>query len=97
MLGLGGAAFCSTLFTVLRTVSACSVPTDIIADSTFAMISVAGIFVGVTAKFNPFFSRVFSASLSVLEDRLITQFFWSTCVVIDLFAASFSRRSFSNF
>ena len=62
------------------------------------MISVAGMFVGVTAKFNPFFSRVVCASLSVLEDKLITQFVWSMlCAVVDLLAASFSRRSFSNF
>ena len=32
------------------------------------MISVAGIFAGVTAKFSPFFSRAFSASLRDLEE-----------------------------
>jgi len=43
------------------------------AVSTFAIISVAGMLVGVTAaKFSPFLSRVVSASLSALEDRLMT-------------------------
>ena len=42
------------------------------------MISVAGIFAGVTAKFSPFFSRAFSASLRDLEDKLITQLVLST-------------------
>ena len=46
--------------------------------STFAIISVVLMLVGVTAKFSPFLSRVVSASLSVLEDRLMTQFAWST-------------------
>ena len=48
------------------------------AVSTFAIISVARMLVGVTAKFSPFFSRVVSASLSVLEDRLMSQFVRST-------------------
>ena len=42
------------------------------------MISVAGIFAGVTAKFSPFFSRAFSASIRDLEDKLITQLVLST-------------------
>ena len=37
------------------------------------MISVAGVFAGVTAKFSPFFSRAFSVSLRDLEDKLTTQ------------------------
>ena len=98
MLGLSGTAFWSTLFTVLRTVSACSASSGLMAVSTFAIISVAGMLVGVTAKFSPFLSRVVSASLSVLEDRLMTQFVWSTLgVEVDLLAAFCSRRSFSNF
>ena len=72
MLGLGSTAFWSTLFTVLRTVSACSASSGLMAVSTFAIISVAGMLVGVTAKFSPFLSRVVSASLSTLEDRLMT-------------------------
>ena len=73
MLGLSGTAFWSTLFTVLRTVSACSASSGLMAVSTFAIISVAGMLVGVTAaKFSPFLSRVVSASLSALEDRLMT-------------------------
>ena len=98
MLGLGGTAFWSTLFTALRTVSACSVSSGLMVVSTFAVISVVLMLVGVTAKFSPFLSRVVSASLSVLEDRLMTQFVWSTLgVEVDLLAAFCSRRSFSNF
>ena len=37
------------------------------ADSTFATISVAGMLVGVTAKFNPFSSNDTSASLRYQE------------------------------
>ena len=40
MLGLSGTAFWSTLFTVLRTVSACSASSGLMAVSTFAIISV---------------------------------------------------------
>ena len=43
--------------------SARSASSDLTADSTLAVISVAGMFVGVTAKFRPFFNRVSSASL----------------------------------
>ena len=68
MLDFGGSAFWSMLFTFLRTVSACSALSGLIADSTVAMISVAGMLVGVMAKFNPFLRSVVSASLSVLED-----------------------------
>ena len=65
--------------------------------STFAIISVVLMLVGVTAKFSPFLSRVVSASLSVLEDQLMTQFAWSTLgVEVNLLAAFCSRRSFSN-
>ena len=68
------------------------------AVSTFAIISVARMLVGVTAKFSPFFSRVVSATLSVLEDRLMSQFVRSTLgVEVDSLAAFFSRRSSSNF
>ena len=68
------------------------------AVSTFAIISVARMLVGITAKFSPFLSGVVSASLSVLEDRLMSQFFWSTLgVEVDSLAALCSRRSSSNF
>ena len=39
------------------------------ADSTLAIISVVGMFSGVTAKFRPFFSRAISVSLRDLEDK----------------------------
>ena len=62
------------------------------------MISVAGIFAGVTAKFSPFFSRAFSASLRDLEDKLTTQLALSTYgVSTGDTVACFSRMSFSNF
>ena len=65
--------------------------------STFAIISVVLMLVGVTAKFSPFLSRVVSASLSVLEDQLMTQFAWSTLgVEVNLLAAFCSGKSFSN-
>ena len=68
------------------------------AVSTFAFISVARMLVGVTAKFSPLLSSVVSASLSVLEDRLMSQFVWSTLdVEVDSLAAFCSRRSSSNF
>ena len=68
------------------------------AVSTFAIISVGRMLVGITAKFSPFLSGVVSASLSVLEDRLMSQFFWSTLgVEVDSLAAFCSRRSSSNF
>ena len=55
------------------------------AVSTFTIISVARMLVGIMVKFSPFLSRVVSALLSVLEDRLTTQFVWSTLgVEVDL-------------
>ena len=51
---------------------------DTVNSSSNMMISVAGIFAGVTVKFSPFFSRAFSASLRDLEDKLITQLVLST-------------------
>ena len=70
----------------------------LMAVSTFAIISVAGMLVGVTTKFGPFLNRMDSASLSVLEDRLMTQFVWSTLgVEVDSLAAFCSRRSFLEF
>lgn len=50
-------------FTVRLMVSACSESSVLIADSTLVTISVAGMFDGVIAKFNPFFSNDTSASL----------------------------------
>ena len=55
------------------------------AVSSFTIISVARMLVGIMVKFSPFLSRVVSALLSVLEDRLTTQFVWSTLgVEVDL-------------
>jgi len=65
------------------------------ADSTLAMISVAGTLVGVTAKFRPFFSKDISASLRALDDRLLTDFVLSAKVVGEA-EDCFSRKSFSN-
>ena len=57
----------------------------LMAVSTFTIISVARMLVGIMVKFSPFLSRVVSALLSVLEDRLTTQFVWSTLgVEVDL-------------
>ena len=57
----------------------------LMAVSTFTIISVARMLVGIMVKFSPFLSRVVSALLSVLEDRLMTQFVWSTLgVEVDL-------------
>ena len=58
--------------------SAGSASSDLTADSTLVIISVAGMFVGVTAKFIPFFDRDSSASLRGLGDRLITHLALST-------------------
>ena len=43
--------------------SACSASSCAVADSTLAIISVAGMYAGVTAKFSPFFSRAISIFL----------------------------------
>ena len=43
------------------------------AYSTLAITSLAGMYVGVTAKFSPFFSRAISASSRDLKDKLIAQ------------------------
>ena len=50
----------------------------LMADSTLATISVAGVLVGVTAKFNPFSSNDTSASLRGRDDKLVTYLFLST-------------------
>ena len=47
--------------TTFLTLSACSALCGLNADSTLAMISVARMFAGVTAKCNPFFNRDTSA------------------------------------
>ena len=57
MLGFGGSACRKIVLTALLTVSARSAWSDLTADSTLEIISVAGMFVGVTAKFRPFFNR----------------------------------------
>ena len=78
--------------------SACSASHCLTADSTLAILSVAGMFSGVTAKFRPFFSRAISASLRDLEDKLITQLVLMTDGILggDV-AACLSWVSFSNF
>ena len=98
MLGSGSSACWRIPLTALLTVSACSASSCLAAISTLAMISVSGIFAGVTAKLSSFFSRVISASLRDLEDKLITQLVLSTyCISTGDTAACFSRISFSNF
>ena len=47
--------------------SACSASSCLVADSTLAIISVAGMYAGVTAKLSPFFSRAISALSRDLE------------------------------
>ena len=64
--------------TALCTVSAHSASSCLTADSTLAMISVAGMSAGVMAKFRPFVSRDTSASLRDLDDKLTTQLLLST-------------------
>jgi len=63
------------LLTVLLMVSACSESSVLMADSTLATISVAGMIVGVTTKFNPFSCNDTSASLRGRDDQLITHLF----------------------
>ena len=98
MLGSNCSACCRILLTTLLTVSACSASSFLMAVSTsLVIISVAGMFVGVTAKFSPFFSRAISASLRDLEDKLTTKLVLSTYgISIDDVAVCFSRTSFSN-
>ena len=66
------------LLTALLTVSARSASSCLTADLTLAIISVAGMSAGVTAKFRPFFSRNTSASVRGLDDKLTTQLVLST-------------------
>ena len=71
------------------------------ADSTLATISVAGMLVGVTAKFNPFSSNDTSTSLRGRDDKLKTHLVlstrgvWSTSGVLET-EACFSYTSFRN-
>ena len=60
-----------------------------------AIISVAGMYAGVTAKFSPFFSRAISASSRDLEDKLITQLVLSTYGILvgDIAACEAARES----
>ena len=74
MLGVGGCACSRMLLTALLTASACSVSSGRTADSSLAVISVTETLPGVREKFRPFFSKYTSASLRVLDDKLITQF-----------------------
>ena len=55
------------MFTALLTLSAPSVLSDLTADSTLVIISVAGMFIEVMAKFRPFFNRDSSVSLRDLD------------------------------
>ena len=59
-------------------VSAYSESSFVLADSTLATISVGGMLVGVTTKFNPFSSNDTPASLRGRDDTLITHLFLST-------------------
>ena len=58
--------------------SACSASSCVMADSTLAIILVAGMFRGVMVKFSPFLSKTTSASVRDLEDKLIAQLVLST-------------------
>ena len=74
MLGVGGCSRLRMLLTALPTVSARSVSSGLTADSTLAVISVAGTLPGAKEKFRPSFSKNTSGSLRVLDDKLITPF-----------------------
>lgn len=60
------------------------------------MISAAGMFAGVTEKFNPFFNKDTSASLRDLDERMITHLVLSTEVVLagETETCFFARKSF---
>ena len=80
------------VLTALLTVSARSASRCLTTDSTLAIISVAGMFAGVTGKFTPLFSTDTSASLRDLDDKLMTQLVLSTKnAVIGETEACFSR------
>ena len=76
--------------------SARSASSCLTADLTLAIISVAGMSAGVTAKFRPLFSRDTSASARDMDDNLTTQLVLSTNDVVGETEACFSRKSFSN-
>ena len=82
------------LLTALLTVFARSASSCLTADLTSAIISVAGMFAGVTAKFRPFFSGDTSASVKDLGDKLTTQLVLSTNDVVGETEACFSRKFF---
>ena len=96
MFGVGSCACSRMILTAFLTVSARSSVSSLTADSaTLATISVAGTLAGVTAKFRPFFSKDTSASLRVLDDKLITQFDLSIKDVGET-EGYCSRNSYSN-
>ena len=102
MLGLGGSACWRMLLTDLLALSACSESSILMVDSTLATISVAGMLVGVTVKFNPITSNDTSASLRGRDGKLIihliflsTRGVWSTWGVLET-EACFSCTSFRN-
>ena len=76
--------------------SARSASSCLTADSTLAIISVAGMSAGVTAKFRPIFNMDTSASVRDLDDKFTTQLVLSTNDVVGETESCFSRKSFSN-
>ena len=88
MLGVGGCSCLRMLLTALPTLSAHSVSSGLTADSTLAVISVAGTLPGAKEKFRPFFSKNTSGSLRVLmDDKLITPFVLSKKISVKQKAA----------
>ena len=78
--------------------SACSGSSSMISDSILTIISAAGMLLGITAKFSPFFSKAVSESLRDLEYGLTCQLALSECrVFVDETTACFSCRSILNF
>ncbi len=87
----------NTMFFWLRVVFI-SVHRLTLADLTLVIISVAGMFLEVTAKFSTFFSRAISVLLKDLKDKFIAQLVVSTDSVSACdTAAYFLGISFSNF
>ena len=69
------------------------------ADSTLAIISVAGRYARVKEKFSPFFGRAISVSSRDLEDKLVTQFVLSIYGISigDMAACFFAETSLCRF
>ena len=77
MLGSGSSACWRIPLAALLTVSACSASSCLAAISTLAMISVSGIFAGVTAKFSPFFSRAFTRDYIMRQTKNLAFYCYS--------------------